>query len=241
MSLDRISSAFVLAAGRGERLRPLTDSTPKPLIPLHGKPMIEYCLEALAQLKLKKVVLNAWHLSDQIEAYVKAKKMSFPFELQVSKEQELLGTGGGLKKALPLLGEPPFLMMNGDSFWRGDLSAFVEAVSGHSEMGFESSWALTEPRESQTKIGRRGDEIVSIGSLWAHSEVEPQAFGCFSGIQMVHQIESDQLPEKGCILRDYWLARLGAGGRLAAEQGFLKFWEDLGTPERLKSVENQMP
>lgn len=107
--------AMILAAGRGERLRPLTDSCPKPLIPVAGKPLIEYHLERLSEAGFKEVVVNLWYLGDQIRARL-GDGQKFGLKIMYSVEKELLNTGGGIKQALPLLGEEPFLLVNGDIY-----------------------------------------------------------------------------------------------------------------------------
>lgn len=111
----RPQSAFIMAAGLGKRMRPLTAITPKPLIEVNGKPMLDYNLDHLANSGVQNVVVNAHYLADQIEAHCKAYTN---LNISISDERDaLLETGGGLKKALPLLGDSPFYTLNGDSFW----------------------------------------------------------------------------------------------------------------------------
>ena len=106
--------AMILAAGRGERLRPLTDSLPKPLVPVAGKPLIEYHLEALAQAGFREIVINQGHLGDLLKDRV-GDGGRWGVNIHWSDEQpEALETGGGIFKALPLLGKGPFLVVNGD-------------------------------------------------------------------------------------------------------------------------------
>lgn len=231
--------AFVLAAGRGERLRPLTDKTPKPLLPIQGKPILAHILDRLEKLELQKVVLNAWHLADQVESFASSIASHYSFEILVSREDILLGTGGGLKKALPLIGETPFLMMNGDCFWDGDLNAFIQKAS--ETTGVESLWLLTKPHPQQTVLEYAHDRLLSIGSLWrdlsaSNIPADQLQRGCFSGIQVIKDIEPKLLPDEGCLIRQYYLSRLSAGGAIGAVSGYLKSWEDVGTPERYKAL-----
>lgn len=111
-----LKTAMLLAAGMGSRLRPLTDDTPKPLINIGGRPMILRTLDLLAEAGINRVVINTHYLATMVESAVKA---NTPKGMQVffSYEDELLETGGGLKKALPLLGEKPFLVVNSDAVW----------------------------------------------------------------------------------------------------------------------------
>lgn len=108
-------TAMVLAAGQGRRMRPLSSTTPKPLTEVRGQPLIDHCLDGLASVGVKKAVVNVHYLADLIEAHVAGRTEP---EIVISDERDdLLETGGGVKRALPLLGDQPFLLRNSDSFW----------------------------------------------------------------------------------------------------------------------------
>lgn len=107
--------AMILAAGKGERLRPLTLHTPKPLVPVAGVPLIEYHLRALAAAGITELVINHAWLGAQIEAHL-GDGARFGVSIAYSPEGEPLETGGGILRALPLLGEQPFILLNGDIF-----------------------------------------------------------------------------------------------------------------------------
>jgi MurNAc alpha-1-phosphate uridylyltransferase len=115
-----ISTAMILAAGRGERLRPLTDSTPKPLIEVAGKHLIEYHIENLARAGIKNIVINTSWLSEQIHQAL-GNGSNYGVTIQYSDEAEALETAGGIIKALPLLGET-FIVINGDIWTDFDFS-----------------------------------------------------------------------------------------------------------------------
>ena len=105
---------MILAAGRGERMRPLTDNLPKPLLPVAGKPLLQYHVEALAQAGFTDLVINHSRFGERIEAFL-ADGADFSVTIRYSAEGDNpLGTGGGIKRALPLLGDDPFLVINGD-------------------------------------------------------------------------------------------------------------------------------
>ena len=104
---------MILAAGRGERMRPLTDSTPKPLLEVGGKPLIQYHVEALARADISEIVINHAHLGKKIEAAL-GDGGRFGVQIEYSPESEALETGGGILQALPLLGPEPFIIVNGD-------------------------------------------------------------------------------------------------------------------------------
>ncbi|KRA96499.1 hypothetical protein ASD83_15415 [Devosia sp. Root685] len=107
---DRFPDVMLLAAGLGTRMRPLTDALPKPLIPVGGIPLIERVMDNARAEGAKRFVANAHYLADQVLAH-------FGGLLKVSREDELLGTGGGVKRALPMLHSDPFFVMNTDAFW----------------------------------------------------------------------------------------------------------------------------
>lgn len=113
-----IKDAMVLAAGLGTRLRPITDTMPKPLVPIAGKPMIDYGLDALAAAGVKRAVVNVHHFSDQMTAHLRRRRQP---KILISDETErLMDSGGGLAKGLKLVGRGPVLVMNADLFWIGE-------------------------------------------------------------------------------------------------------------------------
>ena len=106
---------MVLAAGLGKRLRPVTDTLPKPLVKIGGKPMIDWGLDSLEEAGVEKAVVNVHYLADQVEAHLADRKRP---RIVFSDEREtLLESGGGIIKALPLLGDSPFFLINSDTFW----------------------------------------------------------------------------------------------------------------------------
>ncbi len=108
-------SAMVFAAGRGERMRPISDTLPKPLVEVAGKPLIDHCLDRFAGDGVETAVVNVHWLADQIDAHLRRRERP---RIVISDERaKLLDQGGGLKKALPLLGEGPFFVCNTDAFW----------------------------------------------------------------------------------------------------------------------------
>jgi MurNAc alpha-1-phosphate uridylyltransferase len=110
-----IKNAMVLAAGLGTRLRPITDRMPKPLVPVGGRPMIDYVLDLLAKAGIEQVVVNVHHFADQMVAYLKKRR---DLDIIISDESDrLMNNGGGLAKGLKLLEPGPVLVMNADLFW----------------------------------------------------------------------------------------------------------------------------
>ena len=115
MPETKIKTAMVLAAGFGKRLRPLTNTLPKPLVPVSGRTMLDRTLDMLAQSKINKAIVNMHYLGAQIEAHCK-KRIDIQCIISDERDQ-ILETGGGTVKALPLLGQNPFVLVNADTFW----------------------------------------------------------------------------------------------------------------------------
>ena len=108
-------TAMVLAAGQGKRMRPLSSITPKPLVKISGRALIDHCLDGLVAAGVRKAVVNVHYMADMIKAHLS--KRTEP-RIVISDERDaLLDTGGGVKRALPLIGEEVFLLRNSDSFW----------------------------------------------------------------------------------------------------------------------------
>ncbi|MCD6047659.1 MAG: mannose-phosphate guanyltransferase [Gammaproteobacteria bacterium] len=126
----QIKTAMFLAAGRGERLRPLTDDCPKPLLPIHGKPFIVHHLEKCAALGVENVIINVSYLAKKIVDTL-GNGQQFGLTIEYSYEETPLGPGGGIRQALPLLGEQPFLLISSDIWTNFPLEKF-----------FSQSWSL---------------------------------------------------------------------------------------------------
>jgi MurNAc alpha-1-phosphate uridylyltransferase len=110
-----IRSAMVLAAGLGQRMRPITDRVPKPLVEVGGRPLIDHALARLAEAGIERAIVNVHHLADQVEGHLR--RCPTPAIVLSDERGELLETGGGIKRALPLIGAEPFLALNSDSLW----------------------------------------------------------------------------------------------------------------------------
>jgi len=114
---SRIKKTMLLAAGYGTRLKPLTDHTPKPLVPVAGRAMLEYALDKLRAYGVEEIVINVSYLKDQLQAHLAGFK---DLRVTISEEAEPLETGGGLKKAEPFLGDEPVFAINSDVLWSDD-------------------------------------------------------------------------------------------------------------------------
>lgn len=119
---------MILAAGYGTRLKPLTDTVPKPLIRVAGRPMIDYALDRLRAYGIAEVIINVAHFKEQLAAYLAACP---GLTIKLSEEAEPLETGGGLKHALPLLGREPFFYINSDIIWLDDHETALDRLARH--------------------------------------------------------------------------------------------------------------
>ncbi len=129
MSSPKPTTAMVFAAGLGTRMRPITDAVPKPLVEVAGRPLIDHCLDRFAEAGVDRAIVNVHWLADQIEAHLATRQAP---KIVISDERaQLLDQGGGIKRALPLIGAAPFFLCNTDAFWiegpRSNLRRLAEA------------------------------------------------------------------------------------------------------------------
>ena len=165
--------AMILAAGRGERMRPLTDACPKPLLTAGGKPLIVWHLERLHAAGFTDVVINHAHLGAMIESAL-GDGRQFGVRIRYSAEAEALETAGGIRQALPLLGDAPFLVVNGDVFCDADLTALRAHGAGPIGRG-DLAYLLMVANPAHHP---RGDFHLDSGRL--HGDGEPRL--TFAGI-----------------------------------------------------------
>ena len=216
--------AMILAAGRGERMRPLTDHTPKPLLPLAGKPLIEYHIEALARAGFERLVINHAHLGEQIEQAL-GDGSRWAVTIRYSPEPEgALETGGGIHHALPLLGAAPFLVINGDVWVDYDFtrSALPAGMLAHLLL-------VDNPPQHPA-----GDFCLRQGLVGEGAS--PRL--TFGGIG-VYDAELFAGLEPGRFPLAPLLRRAMAQGRVSGER-LTSAWVDVGTPERLQQLERQL-
>lgn len=214
--------AMILAAGKGERLRPLTLHTPKPLVRAAGVPLIEYHVRALASAGFTELVINHAWLGQQIEDYL-GDGARFGVSIRYSVEGEPLETGGGIFRALPLLGDAPFLVVNGDIFTDYPFADLRRPLSGLAHL------VLTDNPPHHPC----GDFCLHEGRLF--DAQANQANLTYSGIAV---LSADLFTEcqPGAFKLAPLLRRAMADGRVTGEH-FAGRWVDVGTHERLAEVE----
>ena len=178
--------AMILAAGRGERLRPLTDTRPKPLLEVGGRPLIEHHLERLAQAGFREIVINLAHLGDMIRDTL-GNGSAWGVNIHYSQEPPgALDTGGGIGQALPLLGDSPFAVINGDIFSQYPLARLRAIKCSHAHLILVSNPAHNPDGDFDLQAGR---VISNIG------ETDKQAPYTFSGISVYHPRFFDASPD----------------------------------------------
>jgi len=227
---------MVLAAGFGTRLRPITDSLPKPMVPLRGRTLVDRALDRLEAVGVKTAVVNLHHLGDQLEAHLK--KRNRP-EILFSPEAEILETGGGVKKALPLLGDEPFYAVNGDVCWLdGKIPALKRLAAAWND---ETMDALLLNQPITTAVGYDGwvgDFIMdSFGRLRRRREREVAPF-IFAGVQILHPRLFAGAPEGAFSLNLLYNKAIEAGRLWGLRHD--GEWYHIGTPEGLAEVEAEL-
>ena len=167
--------AMVLAAGHGVRMRPLTDRTPKPLIEVGGKALIDHVLDRLAAAGVEQAVVNVHHLADQIENHLAGRRS--PQILISDERDELLDTGGGVVKALPLLGEAPFFHVNSDTIWIDGVKPNLERLADAFDAARMDALLLLAPSAGSVGYAGRGDfAMAPDGHLTRRGEREVVPF-----------------------------------------------------------------
>ncbi|SHE22882.1 N-acetylmuramate alpha-1-phosphate uridylyltransferase MurU [methanotrophic endosymbiont of Bathymodiolus puteoserpentis (Logatchev)] len=213
--------AMILAAGRGERMRPLTDHTPKPLLKVAGKPLIEYTIEALVSAGVTEIIINLAHLGDQLKTYL-GDGSQYQAHIQYSEEGETgLETAGGIKNALPLLGDSPFLVINGDIYCDFPLQTLVNKPFDLAHLVL-----VNNPKHNP-----KGDF-----SLHDHIKVtlEGENKFTFSGIGLYHpDLFTELEPGKSALAP--LLKKAMQNQRISGEH-YTGFWMDIGSPKRLEDL-----
>ncbi|HSC83745.1 MAG TPA: nucleotidyltransferase family protein, partial [Pseudomonas sp.] len=175
--------AMILAAGKGERLRPLTLHTPKPLVRAGGVPLIEFHVRALAAAGFRELVINHAWLGQQIEDYL-GDGSRFGLRIDYSAEGEPLETGGGIFRALPLLGDEPFLVVNGDIWTDCDFASLRQPIEGLAHLLLVDNPGHHQAGDFQLRDGQVTDAVSGQPSLTYSgiAVLHPQLFaGCAAG------------------------------------------------------------
>ena len=227
---------MILAAGRGERMRPLTDHTPKPLLVVGGKPLIVWHIERLCAAGFTHIVINHAHLGPQIEAAL-GNGAAFGVSIAYSREVSALETAGGIATALPLIDDEVFLVVNGDIYCEYDFSRLAGPMARLAAGHDQAHLVLVDNPPQHPK----GDFVLDAGRLHnpgsrlsAHD-----APLTFSGIGVYHRaLFADTLVGEKAPLAPL-LRRAIDAGRASGEH-FGGHWVDVGTPARLAALDGEL-
>jgi len=213
--------AMILAAGMGSRLRPLTDETPKPLLPIGNKPLIEILIEQLAAAGFTSLVVNLHHLGHQIREHL-GNGSRYNVQIEYSLENQLLETGGGIKKALNLLDNRPFITVNADIYTDFDFSTLPKKLPAD---------ALAHLVVKKSNKGQSGDFIIK------NNEIESRGNQyTYCGIALMTPKLFQNSPEGAFSWTRDWLFDLLGKHRFTSQEHY-GLWTDIGTLEQYQSIQ----
>lgn len=214
--------AMILAAGRGERMRPLTDHTPKPLLQVGGKPLIVWHIERLARAGFTELVINHAHLGQQIETAL-GHGEQWRVHIRYSAEQVALETAGGIANALPLLGDQPFLVVNGDVFTDIDYASLALPTGKLAHLVM-----VDNPPQHAA-----GDFCLKDGLVFESADDRLT----FSGVGVYHPSLFESV-ERGQAAKLAPLLKAAMQHQRVTGQHHHGLWHDIGTPERLQQLDH---
>ena len=226
-------SAIVLAAGLGTRMRPHNGHIPKPLVQIGGKSLIDYCLDRLADAGVERAVVNVHHLADAIEQHLAARRRP---QIVISDERSmLLGTGGGIKKALPLLGDGPYFLVNSDTVWLDGVKPNVAGLAEAFNPQAMAALLLLAPTTNSIGYSGRGDFAMQAdGRVLRRGEGEVVPFVYAGAAILTPSLFAGAAD--GAFPLTALFDRAGAAGRLFGLR-LEGIWMHVGTPEAVAAAE----
>lgn len=230
--MAKLKTAFVLGAGLGTRLRPLTANTPKPMLPVKGKPLIEHIFEKLSSAGIENIIVNTHHAPQKyseyfVSSYYNGAKIVFV------NEPELLDTGGGLKNILPLIGpENDILVYNGDIFWEGDIFKFIK----HFEESPKTASLVLRSDGANKNVAVKGGYVSDIRfEIGASHEKLMQFTGIFACKKEFLDIVKNTPQKKFSTVQSLLeTIKLGENSVEAYEDN--SNWTDIGTPQEYEKI-----
>lgn len=214
----KIASAMIFAAGFGKRMGHLTEWQPKPMLPLAGRPMIDYSIELLRHAGIQTIVANTHYLPDELESHLE--------KLGVTplRENPILETGGGLRAALPVLGPGPVLTMNPDVAWAGP-NPVLEVLS-HWTSKMNALLVLSKSHSADSDFCLADGKIMRTGPFQ------------YTGLQVIRTDRLSEIGDDVFSLNQYWDLLLSSGPLHGVE--YSGTWTDIGTREKLEAINRQM-
>jgi len=225
--------AIVLAAGLGTRMRPYNGHVPKPLVEIGGKSLIDYSLDRLANAGVERAVVNVHHLADALERHLAPRQRP---KIVISDERgELLGTGGGIAKALPQLGDAPFFLVNSDTVWLDGVKPNFTRLAQAFDPATMDVLLLLAPTAGSIGYTGRGDfAMLPDGRLRRRREHEVVPF-VYAGAAILSPLLFADVP-RGAFSLTLLFDRAGASGRLYGLR-LEGVWMHVGTPEAVAAAE----
>ncbi len=216
--------AMILAAGRGERMGSLSDRKPKPLLEAGGKSLIEYRIEALAKAGFRQLVINHSHLGEQFEAAL-GDGAGYGVEIQYSPEPEgALETGGGIRNALPLLGDEPFVVTNGDIWTDFPFTSLPDSLPGLVHLVLVDN----PPHHRSGDFALHDKKVVSQGS----PKLTYSGIGVFRA-ELFQEHSTTRFPLAPLLYK-------AMDNQQASGEYYAGYWQDVGTPERLADLRHYL-
>ena len=229
-----IKQAFILGAGFGSRMRPLTDTIPKPMVPLAGKPLIDHVIDRLTSVGVERIVVNVHYLADVLENHLRQRN---DIEIIISDERdELLDTGGGVLKALHHFGDEPFFIHNSDSVWvENGHNNLAEMVKLFDPNKMDNLLCLAN-RHTSLGYDGNGDFLLSNEDLISRKPKEVASDHVFIGASLATKSLFDQSPKGAFSLNKLWDAAIAKNRVYGIKhQGI---WMHVGTTEALSDAED---
>jgi MurNAc alpha-1-phosphate uridylyltransferase len=237
MHKAKLHTAMVLGAGLGKRMRPITDTIPKPLVAVSGKPLIDWGLDCLANVGVERAVVNVHYLADQLEVYLK--RRTSPKILISDERDALLESGGGIMKALPMLGSDPFYLINSDTFWLDEDVPNLTRLADFFDEERMDILLMLASHDQATGHGTSRDFVVSPeGKLTRFANREPDDMSTgyiYAGAAILHPRIFDGVePDAHSLNREFNTAN--AAGRLYGLP-MKGQWLTVGTPDAIAPAE----
>lgn len=233
----KITTAMAMAAGRGTRMRPLTDDIPKAMVEVCGKPLIDWTLDKFADAGVRRAVVNVHHYADMLEDHISGRERP---KITISDEREtLLETGGGLVKAAPLLGADPVFVANSDSVWieEGDQSE-LERLAAAFDPEIMDCLLMLAPIERQLGYRGPGDFLLhEDGRIERRGERESAPL-VYAGVQVMHPRLLEGEPEEVFSTNKLWDKALKASRVFGLTME--SYWMHVGDPEAKTEAENRL-
>jgi MurNAc alpha-1-phosphate uridylyltransferase len=232
----RPRTAMLLAAGLGQRMRPLTEHTAKPLLPLGGKALLDHALDHLVEAGVETVAVNAFWHADRVAARLAARAAAGqPPRTILRREATLLDTGGGTRAALDLLGADPFYVVNGDAFWlNGTIPALLRLADAF-EPGLDGVLLVHRTFQVHADVGFGDFAVDKWGNLRRRAEREIVPY-IYAGVQLIAPALLDAMPDGAFSMNRAWDRAIAAGRLRAVVHDGL--WFHLSTPSDLADAES---